>query len=345
MMGIPRIDDLLIATSQAVFTFRRGSLNCIHHGFGSYPGISWDEKFVYLAARRDHRIPVIEGAQNILVFDPDFNWVGSIQGLKFVGLHQIYFYDGRLYICNTGIEKIDIIEKETMDRIGIIEKKRDGRSPWRFNYSVSRWDYSMIGRDVNHINSIWIDGGIIYVVEHREGPSKVKYFSETYELLGEVDIGDKCHNVYVEDGKLFVCSSETECIIIRDLSTGKDRIINTSQYAEGFPRGLARTSDRWYIGISQRGTREERHLPEGLGSVLAFDDDFNLIHKIILKNVGQVLDIRAMTGLDRAHNGIPFPAPAHDQGRAIRFLRSTIFIGLPLYKRLVRRSELNQGKP
>jgi len=260
MMEIPRIDDLLIATSQAVFAFRRGSLNCIHHGFGSYPGISWDEKFVYLAARRDNRIPVIEGAQNILVFDPDFNWVGSIQGLKFVGLHQIYFYDGRLYICNTGVEKIDIIEKETMDRIGIIEKKRDGTSPWRFNYSVSRWDYSGVGRDVNHINSIWIDGGIIYVVKHRDGPSKVKYFNETYELLGEVDIGDKCHNVYAEDGKLFVCSSETECIIIRDLSTGEDRIINTSQYAEGFPRGLARTSDRWYIGISQRGTREERHI-------------------------------------------------------------------------------------
>lgn len=130
------------------------------------------------------------------------------------------------------------------------------------------------------------------------------------------------HNVYVENGKLFVCSSEAECIIIRDLSTGKDRMINTGQYAKGLPRSLARTPGRWYIGISQRATRNESDLAQD-GSVLVFDDHFNLIHNIVLKNVGQVLEIRAMT-LDRAHNGIPSPK-FYSQWGEDRAIASVVF--------------------
>lgn len=170
-------------------------------------------------------------------------------------------------------------------------------------YSKTEWKY----KPGNHVNSIWIDGGMIYVVEHKFGPSNVKYFNNKFEFLGEeTGLGEKMHNVYVEDGKLFVCSSEAECIIIRDLSTGEDRVINTSQYAKGLPRGLARTPGRWYIGISQRAIRDVRHITHD-GVVLVLDDDFKPIKKIHLKNIGQVLEIRAMTDLDRAHNGIPFP--------------------------------------
>lgn len=99
---------------------------------------------------------------------------------------------------------------------------------------------------------------------------------------------------------MFVCSSDAECVIIRDLSTGKERRIDTGQYAKGLPRGLARTPGKWYIGISQRYLAQD-------SSVLVFDDHFNLIHKIVLKNIGQILEIRAMPGLDGAHNGIPLP--------------------------------------
>lgn len=290
----PQIDDLIIATSQGVFAFQRGTLNCIHHGFGIYFGISWDEKWVYLAAQRSYRWPRFRGMDNILVLDPDFNWVGSIQGLNFHALHQIFFFDDRLFICNTGRNRIDILTMLMEEDIP--------------RYSMTEWKY----KQGNHVNSIWIDGGardgdVIYVVEHRHGPSKVKYFDKKFEFLGEeTGLGDKMHNVYVEDGKLFVCSSEAECIIIRDLSTGEDRVINTSQYAKGLPRGLARTPGRWYIGISERAIRNERHIAHD-GVVLVLDDDFKLIKRIPLKNVGQVLEIRAMTGSDRAHNGIPFP--------------------------------------
>jgi len=131
---------------------------------------------------------------------------------------------------------------------------------------------------------------------------------------------------------MYVCSSETECIIIRDLSTGKERMIDTSQYAQGLPRGLARSPDRWYIGISQR-TGPEGYLEGYLtqdSSILVFDDHFNLIHKIVLKNIRRVLEIRVLTHLDRAHNGTPL-SKFYSQWGEDRAIASVLFNESPSF--------------
>jgi hypothetical protein len=298
------IDDLLIATSWCVWAFQRGTLTRIHHGFGRYYGITWDEKYIYLVARRVQRLPRTEGTENILVLKPNFDWIGEFQDMDLFKLHQIHFFDGQLFICNTGRNRLDIVTSR-------VDDKHTTNPLGSLHYLTHRlnMDPDNLPGDSLWLNSVWANRDRIYVVEHRRGPSKVKYMNNKFELLGEeTGLGERIHNVYVEDGKMIVCSSEAECIIIRDLSTGKDRAIDTSQYVKGLPRGLARTKDRWYIGISYRAVRGERHRGH-TGYVLVFDDDFKLLKQITLKGVGQVCEIRAMTGIDRAHNGIPFPSP------------------------------------
>jgi hypothetical protein len=304
------IDDLLIATTRLVLTLKQGIVTSVHHGFGPYYGITWDEKYIYLVARGAQRVPRFTGMEKILVLKPNFDWIGEFQGLQLFKLHQIHYFNEQLFICNTGRNTLDIVTGKAAD-------DEYATNPLgSINYAIQKLNMDpgkdplparALAGDSLWINSVWTNEDGIYVVEHRRGPSKIKHINTKFELLGEqTGMGDKMHNVYIEDGKMIVCSSEAGCIIIRDLSTGKDKTIDTSRYDLGIPRGLARTEDRWYIGISKRVPRGERHLALD-GAVLAFDDEFNLIHKTILKNVGQVHEIRAMTGLDRAHNGIPFP--------------------------------------
>jgi len=294
------IDDLLIATTRLALTLQRGILTSVHHGFGPYYGITWDEKYIYLVARGTQRAPRFIGNEKILVLRPNFDWIGECEGLDLSKLHQIHFSNGQLFICNTGRDRVDVITaKRDWERHAV-------NPPNSNDYSIRAMKTDPDDNDP-WINSVWTNQDGIYVVEHRRGPSKIKHINNKLELLGEeTGMGDKMHNVYIEDGKMIVCSSEAECVIIRDLSNGKDRVIDTSQYNKGLPRGLARTEDRWYIGISKRVARGERHRADD-AAVLAFDDEFNLIQKTILKKVGQLHEIRAMTGIDRAHNRIPFP--------------------------------------
>lgn len=297
------MDDLLIATSNGVYKWRKEQKypDCIHHGWGVYYGISWDEKWVYLAAHCSHRIPKLEGRENIFVLDSDLNWIGEFQiHQNLVDLHQIHFSGGKLHVCNTGKNRIETIERndgKKTNHLGLDESKI---------FKIEIHNYTGIEENIHHINSIWSDDNLIYAVEHRKGPSRVKVFDRDFSLLREEKIGVKAHNVYVENNEMVVCSSEGEQVLIRNLSTGEDRAIDTNQYAQGITRGLARIQGRWYVGVSQREIRERRH--EALdGTILVFDDGFNLRRKITLPKVGQVLEIRATAEIDFAHNRIPFP--------------------------------------
>ncbi|GAH74870.1 unnamed protein product, partial [marine sediment metagenome] len=209
------MDDLLIATTRLVLTLQRGILTSVHHGFGPYYGITWDEKYIYLVARGAQRAPRVIGNEKVLVLRPNFDWIGEFEG-DLVSLHQIHFSNGQLFICNTGRDRVDVITVNPLNSN---------------DYSIRAMKTDPDDNDL-WINSVWTNQDGIYVVEHRRGPSKIKHINNKLELLGEeTGMGDKMHNVYIEDGKMIVCSSDAECVIIRDLSTGKDRVIDTSQYA------------------------------------------------------------------------------------------------------------------
>lgn len=71
------------------------------------------------------------------------------------------------------------------------------------------------------------------------------------------------------------------------------------------PRGLAKGAHGFYIGLSAEGTRHQRHggMP---GKLIATDDEFNITDTLDLDGAGQVNEVRLLSELDAAHNGVPF---------------------------------------
>ena len=69
-------------------------------------------------------------------------------------------------------------------------------------------------------------------------------------------------------------------------------------------RGLARTKDRFYIGVSHFSPREKR--VEGGSAILVMDSDLNQLGFVQLEGTGQLCEIRALEG-DKAHNGTNCP--------------------------------------
>lgn len=269
---------LLIACSQEVILLEGESVQRVHEGYGIYYGITWDQEWVYIASRG------WPDGQSILVFDKELVSVGTLPVGKLLDIHQIGWFNGRLYITNT---------KANCLRVW------DGEQPWI-------WDYSGAGGDVDHINSVWADGAFVYIGEHRwNKPSRVQIFDKDFNLVCIVEgMGRKLHNVYREGTKLYTCSSGEDALLALDLTTGERQAVDLRSHHEGYARGLARTEGRWYIGMSAWAKRGERHMP-GPSAVLVLDNNFALAERVDLAT-GQIYELRALEG-DRAHNGLPFP--------------------------------------
>ena len=124
-------------------------------------------------------------------------------------------------------------------------------------------------------------------------PSRVRAFGPQFRDLvrhnfHDFDKGEQAwglHNVYVEGGKLYTLAVGE--MLVRDLSAGRTESVRLG----GYLRGLARTEGRWYIGRSRLTERERRR--EGMGEVLALDDDFRLLGTARLGDAGQVYEVRA----------------------------------------------------
>lgn len=271
--------EFIFGTMDRLLLWDGQTFRIVHEGHGLYYGITWDEKQVYVASRG------WEGGESILIFDKGLNFVGRVPTGRLADIHQIAWFDGRLYITNTGANSLEVW---------------DGKISETWNYSGER-------RDVDHINSVWADRAFIYVGEHRWGkPSRVRVFDRDRNLVNTIEnMGRGLHNVYREGSDLYVCSSGEGDLLIRNVVTGRRKLVDLRLYhRRGYPRGLARVDGEWYIGMSLEARREERHLP-GHSAVLVLDDGGNLIDKIEI-DIGQIYEIRALEG-DKAHNGLLFP--------------------------------------
>lgn len=261
------------------FTLNREILlRTIHTGLGPYYGLTWDREQMYVASQK-------RGC--ILVFDKDLNVTGRLKAEKLKGLHQIGYFNGKLYICESRRNRLRIWDGERLET----------------------WNYTGTTEDRDHINSVWSDGEKLYVGEHRKRKgARVQVFDFNLNLLETINgLGHELHNVYVEKGKLHICWSKRGCLLVRNLENQDERHIDLRKhFEEGYPRGLARTRNRWYVGMSRLAVRSERHL--GRAAILVLDDDFNHLKTIPLEQQGQIYEVRATTGVDRAHNRLPFPA-------------------------------------
>jgi len=252
-------------------------------------GITWDKNQLYLGLRRHPYI----SEQSIGVFDDQFEFVKRLPTKDLDDIHQIIYHDEKIYITNTRHERVDIVDKD---------------------YNQSQLIYTGKPQKGLHLNSVWINDDKIYLVEHRRSAgSRVRILygydpATTIRTTRTIDIGKGVHGVYEEDNFLYVCSSERNKILRYDLDTKKTEIVvNFAEFIKGHCRGICRTKDKWYIGMSMTGPKASRHQLKG-SAVFVLDNNFEILEHIKLKKTyGQLNELRIVDETDYAHNQIPFP--------------------------------------
>uniref|UniRef100_A0A6M3MAU5 Uncharacterized protein n=1 Tax=viral metagenome TaxID=1070528 RepID=A0A6M3MAU5_9ZZZZ len=261
---------------------------------GVHYGVTWDHGYIYASYNPQH-----EPVSRIEVYDSRLNYLDILPISDLQSVHQIYWYDGVLYITNTAHDRI---------------------AAWN-GVHTTRWDYkedlplkvedALVER--LHINSIWTDGVYWYVCEHgyKYPPPRIRVFDmecrQVQVMEMDVAVHDdlNAHNVYLDDEYMYICRHRR--IDIRDHAGNLVRSIfpHGDDESTFLLRGLARTAEHFYVGESTYAPRELRG--EGDSDILILDKDLNLLDTIPLKGVGQVYDIRVTDEIDYAHNGVPYP--------------------------------------
>lgn len=259
----------LVTTSHALLSVdsANGAIEPVHSGDGLYYGITSDDRFVYVAARR--RLVSAAHAREdergcILVFTRDLVPVDVWEApFPLRDMHQILWWRGRLWISCTFDNLIAMT---------------DGRS-WQ------RWYPAGLPRnepyDTHHFNSLTAADDRLVVLAHNHGRSELHFFdAETLRLLDRFVLGHQAHNVWRHDGEWLTCNS------------GKRGIVGSHGFrlrAGRFPRGHASTREEIAIGLSERTERHRRDYARG--TVNIYDRRWRLRKRLDLGHCGLVLDI------------------------------------------------------
>jgi hypothetical protein len=284
---------LLISTYKRLILWD-GQAHTAHEGYShkkyhNFFGITWNEDEIYLA-EGGHA-----GHSCYHIFDGNLKHKGKLPIGKGIGdPHQVYWWDGNLYVASAWQDTIFIWDGEAIRRVY-----------WK-----------KVGEDNQHVNSVWCDGEHFYVVEHRKRvmPKRVQVFNMDFEPLHKIVIPDDSfmkitphgiHNVYIESGILYTCSPKA--FVWYDIASGESEPVQPSPWvrAAHYVRGLARVPGKWFIGLSEAKVRSERG--EGDSAVLVLNDDLEKIDLLPLEDTGGLNDIRAIDGLDLAHNKVRCP--------------------------------------
>jgi hypothetical protein len=263
-------------------------------GYHNFFGITWNEDEIYVA-EGGH-----SGDSLYHVFDENLQHTGLLpfeqkggKGLRISDPHQIYWWDGRLYIASAHADAIHIWDGQKLENI----QWRECEEP------------------PQHLNSIWCDGANFYVVEHRKRvmPKRVQVLDMDFEPLHKITIPNNAfvkttphgiHNIYIENGWLYTCSPKA--FVAFEMDTGiTETITSPTIQAAHYVRGLARVPGKWFVGLSEARVRNERG--RGDSAVLVLNDDLESIDLLPLKDTGGLNDIRAIDGPDLAHNQVRCP--------------------------------------
>lgn len=286
------MERLLISTYNKLILWD-GRAHVIHEGrdhrkYHNFYGVTWNENEIFVA----------EGGHvshsTYHVFDKNLKRTGKLPiGLDIGDPHQIYYYDGKMYIASAW-----------HDAIFIWDGRKCSKVQWRYKESTL------------HLNSVWTNGAFFYVVEHRkrETPKRVMVLNMDFEPIGRVEIPAEgfvktkphgIHNVYLEGDFLYTCSPRAfvrfNIVTKRAEPVVPSGLVNAAHYV----RGLARVPSRWFIGLSEAKVRNERG--QGDSAILVLHDDLTVEDVIPLDGTGGLNEIRAIDGPDLAHNGIECP--------------------------------------
>ena len=219
-------------------------------------GIEQKDNFYYVSSYEND-----EGV--IKKYDVDFNFIGRIATKPLNDIHEIRFVNDDLLITNTSKESIYSINSQKSTKL------------------------------YGHINSILYYNNLVYVLRAYGNIfildtdySLIKEFKIPYNLKipkGEApNYSGWFHNLKIIDNWYYTCEKYG---LIRFNETDYEVLVNTGD----FMRGLVYDGNRWIVGQSQSTPREERC--DGDGTLLYYNNDFNLIDTVILKDSGQIRDI------------------------------------------------------
>ena len=279
--------NLLVTTSTAVLLVEGNGPRTIHTGCGIYFGLAWDRDFIYILCRNNlghGKLRRILGYRvTIEILDKSFRQVDSVRCPSIHDPHQAIARNGSIYVANTGKDRIEIYN----------------------NNSFSSINWTGEQTDVHHINTIGFDESFFYVLENnKQQRSMVKMFDLNWQPVQDVSLGLGAHNIFRQAQALSVCSSLDRAMVRYDLDI-KEITEFPLLGRKWLPRGLAKGNNRFYIGLSAEGTRQERHgrLP---GKLISTNEDFEIIGTTDLEGAGQVNEVRLISELDAAHNEVPF---------------------------------------
>lgn len=251
-------------------------------GTAHYNGITWNENNIFVSASVDAKYIIHK-------FDKSLELVDTLSEADLHETHQIFWQNNKLYVTNTGLNRIEILENG--------------------NWSSIAWKHARY--DIDHINGIWINDKRFYITEFRrrtEGapPSIIRICDNDFNTLEEITVnrGKGIHNIYHENNTLYTLISSPPQIIEYNLISKKFSAFNLD-VKDALIRGIARTINYWYIGVSRwEMERDKRHVGDAI--VLQLDNEFNEVNRITMPDFGPVCDIRVIDELDLAHNGILF---------------------------------------
>lgn len=285
-------DTLLVSTYRSLLRVEpttRASM-VMHTGLGLYYGITWGHEAITVAARwYPWYMPTSHIERPVRIrFNRDLSVLDVIKLPPDAGgVHQISCVDKEIYYACSRQDAYMI------------------ESGGTFEVWHPSPDMDDHGKDTHHFNSIWADQEYLYLVGHNRGPSDIWIFErQSRRLMGKRRIGEWAHNVWSLDGQLAVCNSR-----MGRIETQSGEVLAETG---GFPRGVAVTDDRIYVGVSGRAHRMMRWA--GRSDLLVFDRSWKLLDTIDLGQNGGVNEIRVLNKPDLAHNAKPF-WPPRDDGR------------------------------
>ena len=301
---------LLVSTVSKLLVWMPDGIETIHEGQGSYSGATWSEDRIFVVTQNrqsrseyaDNQLLIFDGAFRLLdVYDFPNEGPTAVSSV-----HDVFYWQGKVYVVSTANSRA--VAWEPSGKLETVYTAPP-RVPDKWSVNTNA-----------HLNSVWNDGQNFYVVEHRHGPSQIKQFDPDWQWKKTWFMGHESHNVYREGPVLYCCASWHHAVAMRDLQGGGERwvkVMDGLNWIPGhddkkltytaYPRGLARTKDKWFVGLSATARRGDRD--KGDSCILVFDNDWHKLDEIVLPDTGGIGTggVRVMDETDYAHNRIPCP--------------------------------------
>jgi hypothetical protein len=270
----------LVTTSRSFLLLEYPQMNqkVLHQGYGLYYGITYNQDFIYVAARKRMLTSSVDRSDEdgvILVFNKELCLHDEITSTAFPlrDIHQIEYDNGKLYVTCSFDNMIAIYDFKT--------------TTWRQWFPIQE----ARGSDIHHFNSFLIEEESIFILAHNFGNSQIYQFSkDSLDYVGQkIELGRYAHNIWKSQGALFICSSG-EASIKSDKGFVKK--------LDGFLRGVSISKEYLLVGSSEKVERKDRDMTDG--SIFVLTHDYEIKEILSLKGEGMVLDIRVVDTFDYA---------------------------------------------